>query len=602
MNASTVVRHPFSNTEIIIQVPQFTRGGGSRNDSRARFAFEIDPQGVYGHEDRPLLKIVRTSATHGRDKQPVVEIGVAENAYLDYLRASLRGERAPALLAFWEVWEVSDMNDIPPQGSAIIPGRGWRRLTALPRRPPITETVAMAAFDSAVSFIPVVGDIVDIAEFVYGAIAGVDRWGRRVKTGDLVIMGIGALLPFVGAAALRGGRTVVRRFGARGETAQSLVEDLRRAGLSGEDLRVIRQAEGHIRAGRHVPPDLLAGYSNLIARIRRDYPVAQDFLNARGTGFIHADLQRHYQRYRQWYRQQNPGMEPAGPVEWTRLTRRREAREILQVLLGPDFARRASRARRSRHVNLADVPRPQGYTDQMVRQHLQELNRHAEQVLDRLGSLRRERSTGDALTQYTARRRVNEGHFRILKGNIAEVLSLPIQRAVLRRVNSQQRSARIIRGVRARLMEDGRLSQSLLFSDNIIAYERGGNLYVRGVFEVKSGYQGGQEATMQIFEWLERRLTDGSQLVIPRGAKLMAADGTERVVRRARAFTYDPTSRGRGRVILLFSADRHLITARGAGHLGMDSAMRVATDVHRRELSLTSEQVDFLTANVLQSL
>jgi hypothetical protein len=48
---------------------------------------------------------------------------------------------------------------------------------------------------------------------------------------------------------------------------------------------------------------------------------------------------------------------------------------------------------------------------------------------------------------------------------------------------------------------------------------------VLAVFEVKAGFKGGQEATEQIFEWIEGLFTDGSQLILPKGSTFTSASG-----------------------------------------------------------------------------
>jgi hypothetical protein len=119
------------------------------------------------------------------------------------------------------------------------------------------------------------------------------------------------------------------------------------------------------------------------------------------------------------------------------------------------------------------------------------------------------------------------------------------------------------------------------------------------VFEVKSGYRGGSEATEQVFDWIEKRVTDNSQLVLPKGSKMIAADGTEVVITKERTFLYDPTAANpTGRVIWLQRAERHLITAKGVSALGMNSAMQVATPVARRELDLASDEIDYIVGQV----
>lgn len=127
-------------------------------------------------------------------------------------------------------------------------------------------------------------------------------------------------------------------------------------------------------------------------------------------------------------------------------------------------------------------------------------------------------------------------------------------------------------------MENGKLSPAKLFADDVIAVVEKGNLRILKLYEVKSGYRGGMEATEQIFDWIEGRLphAEGSRLLLPDG----------------KFFIYDPGSIDKGRVIGLNNAPRCIITAKGASHLGVDSSMQVAARLERVELELTSEQME----------
>jgi hypothetical protein len=109
---------------------------------------------------------------------------------------------------------------------------------------------------------------------------------------------------------------------------------------------------------------------------------------------------------------------------------------------------------------------------------------------------------------------------------------------------------------------------------------------VRGVVETKAGSSGGQQATEQVFDWIEGRVEDGTRLVLPDG----------------REFTYDPEGLLRNpdgsrppRVIFLQSAQRHLIAPAGAEALGEASSMRIARPVQRHALPATAEEINYVT-------
>ena len=184
---------------------------------------------------------------------------------------------------------------------------------------------------------------------------------------------------------------------------------------------------------------------------------------------------------------------------------------------------------------------------------------------------------------------------------VGEVLSREKQLAILADIVKKNPGAEIYRGVKVQLMSGGKLGQELLFSDNIVAIQRGGNLEILGVMEVKAGFKGHAEGTAQIFEWLEGRLEEGIHLVIPQGTKTIAPNGVEAVAKRG-AFVYSPGSSGSGQVKMLFSADRHLLVADGVSHVGIDSGLHVAPNVTPHSLGVSSADIDWLVGQVLMGL
>ena len=55
---------------------------------------------------------------------------------------------------------------------------------------------------------------------------------------------------------------------------------------------------------------------------------------------------------------------------------------------------------------------------------------------------------------------------------------------------------------------------------------------------MKSGYRGGAEATEQVFEWVERRLTEGSQVILPAGTRITGPGGRVSRMAKDMVFTY----------------------------------------------------------------
>jgi hypothetical protein len=149
-------------------------------------------------------------------------------------------------------------------------------------------------------------------------------------------------------------------------------------------------------------------------------------------------------------------------------------------------------------------------------------------------------------------------------------------------------------------MRNGKLSGSKLFSDNIIIVKTGNRIRVLAVFEVKAGFKGGDEAAEQIFEWIENRFTNGSQLVLPKGSTLTSAGRRTWTIKKELSFTWKPSDANVPMVTGLASAgERHLITARDSSALGIDSGMGVASTVTPHKLPQTSAELDYLTGTIL---
>jgi hypothetical protein len=580
-----LIKHYKSQTEWIIDLPSFSSSGRPFKDAAARIAYEIDPTGD-PLKNRPLLKIVKT---------PAVSLKIANGFFESSFTAT-----AEVLIAVDVIYEVDDINDIPPQGAPIVPQSHWRQLTSFKRVQPISELLAQAAVDVGISAIPVVGDIADIAEFAYGIATGKDKWGNELSTSDLILMGIGALLPFVGAGAFKAAKALAKTFGDKADSAARALKAISDAKLDAEDAKLIEQMQSIIMAGKRPTDAMLASYADVLKRIRAKPPLLEDFINTTNTGFTHIDLEEAYQAYKKG--KVKADEVPLEPRKWALAQKSGAPRRILETLLGADYAKRTKSAIPNWSINLGNLPRPAAYTEEILKKHFDVVFGEPKKLLERLEKVLEAEESSDPLVKFLARRKVTSGHFRIMKGNVAEIFSLGIQKRVLTEIAKKHPGAKLISGIRMRVMEKGKLSSLRLFTDNVIAIERKGGLEILAVFEVKAGYKGGQEATEQVFEWVERIIEDGSQLVLPKGATMLAGDGTSLVVKKELSFTYKPKRRDTASVTNLLSADRHVITAKGASHLGLDSSMRTAKDLIRKELDLTAEELDYLCGRLLGSI
>lgn len=80
---------------------------------------------------------------------------------------------------------------------------GQNQYAGLRIEPLEDDTVSRLAVDLLVGFTPVVGDLVDIGEFVLALGTGRDRWGDEVSSSQLFLMGVGAVAPLVSSRSLR---------------------------------------------------------------------------------------------------------------------------------------------------------------------------------------------------------------------------------------------------------------------------------------------------------------------------------------------------------------------------------------------------------------
>jgi hypothetical protein len=292
------------------------------------------------------------------------------------------------------------------------------------------------------------------------------------------------------------------------------------------------------------------------------------------AGFTDKELQDAYTDY--IARNTRAGDPVATPEEWVALTRG-GPRKRLETLLGPGYAFGGTGTGVERQLPLVDFARPAAYTQQRLDADVAAVEKDAGKLWDRVGRLQNEGVTGGV---------VGESLFNILKGNAAEILSRKIQDTELAQVQKQHPDAKLYDDVRASIvLPDGSRTKMLLFTDNVIASKRGQGLQLHAVFEVKSGSKGGQEATTQVFDWIEGKLDDNTQIQIQVGGDV---------------YVYDPKGKAPNRVIGLARADRHLIAAQGAEHLGLDSGDQIARAPQRHALPQTADEINFLTRALIE--
>lgn len=304
------------------------------------------------------------------------------------------------------------------------------------------------------------------------------------------------------------------------------------------------------------------------------YHTLREILPDPARPFVVPDIESGYQAY------VTDVTSPSGRVEWVRLTRG-GPRALLVQWLGPNFPTAAGEPI---YIRLGNIVRPPSLTDDRLAQLLGQVEADPAALTARY-------NPGSAAGPNVGE--VNLANFNILKGNVGEILALPIRAGILANIRQSFPNARVYDGVRIRLPVGEApagvqpdLGGRLLFGDGVVAEEIGNDLRVYGVVETKSGRTGGQAATEQVFDWIEGRIEDGAQIVLPNG----------------KSYTYDParTIRNRDRslpprVIFLQSAQRHLISVAGAENLGEGTSMKIARPTYRYALPATAEEINYLT-------
>jgi hypothetical protein len=319
------------------------------------------------------------------------------------------------------------------------------------------------------------------------------------------------------------------------------------------------------------PLALPAGASPPLALPGARFNTLLEILPDPARRFVVTDIERGYQAYVASVR---PPRTPAARDEWVRLTRGGPRAELLRWL-GPNFPVGEGEPV---FLRLADIPRPPTLTDVRLADALAQLEAQPQGLRARYDPTA---AAGPMPGE------INLGNFNILKGNVGEILALPIRSAIVSNVATKFPGAQVYDGVRMRLPQEGGVpGAALLFGDGVVAETIGRNLIVRGVVEIKTGSAGGQTATVQHFEWSEGRIAVASQLVL--------ADG--------RTFTYDPDGVIRlpdgtrpPRVIFLLAAERFLIAPPGAENLGAGSSMGIGPRLQRYAHPFTTDEINYVT-------
>lgn len=575
------IYHPASYSVLTMRVAKWSRKPEEAKDGHQRFAYRHHEDVTLATPASPIFTLLTTSE---------VEIELRDT----------RTNRTPhnveleGLKSVYQLWNadferIDDTVDPTKEG-------GFKPVDQLVAHSNEGKYFLATMADVAIGAIPIVGDVVDIGEFLYAFHSGKDKWGFDVNALELTLMGILALVPFLSSGLAKAAKANTT-FGRLSDRTPLITRALQDAGLSDVEWRALARANQLLGSGSRPGPELQEIVATALRKLDKRSFRTLDEITGPGDSFNHALIQRYYEAAQK--RRAKAGDPPDPPEVWIKKTRGR-ARALLESTLGPEFARVTRLQHGGHRIRTGNIPKPARSRLEVAEEQVNILLRSRARLLERLVNSVKE-GLPDARR---GAREIKAAHFRILKGNIAELLSRELQLNYLAKVLRTHPDAMLVEGVFARSVgEGGALSPEKLFSDNLIVrFGPKDRLEVLGVIEVKSGYSSGFAAQLQIFEWIEGRIEDGTQIVLPAGARTTAKGGAVSRLPEKKTFTYNPPQPEMPRVIYLQSARRHLIVAKERSLLGVDTQYGVAAEVTRDELDFTSQELDYMVGRIAEEL
>lgn len=486
-----IFHHPHEERTIIVTVPldsTSARRSGGGEHWRQRFAYELDKTSLADPHAARLTILCTPGVTvliHD-DRDPVRVL-----------------REPPGPHAFTVAVFDARLDQVPQQGAALAPTgtRRDHRHDLFGRRTQDAVEMVHLIF----SLVPGTGDLVDIGDFVSVVFTRHDLTGRPVTSNlEFTFMGVCALLPVMSGSSrsallLVFGRHADRaddlRTGLRARLPPALLADLAHApdevlaqfdALPAETLRAmggrdrselaLRRVVAHLRAGRpfrQLPRQVLGqAHAALLRAMRGAARHGVDhIISANGRDFT-SELVR--QAYHDALRRRGLTADELSPQQWLRsVAGGSRADQLLHLVLGPQWR---STLPTTRYRNLVSIPRPallDEATGSGTRQDelVARLGEDLDTLGDRLGNMIEEIRGLPPRLRTRAQLSLNEGHLRILQGNIGEILARPRMLELLERARSAHPGAVLVTGARYR--PAGRPGGSQLFIDGLIVVFHG---------------------------------------------------------------------------------------------------------------------------------
>ncbi len=303
--------------------------------------------------------------------------------------------------------------------------------------------------------------------------------------------------------------------------------------------------------------------------------VTSDHANFTVPASATATSQRQLSDLQPFYSNYVSGGGTATAWEWALSQTTGRPRVLLERLCGPEYAR--GQAVVSPPVSFATRRLPDSLDPTRLASAGQLLGANPNALFARLRGL----PTTD-LSSGT----ISRGWYNILKGNVGEILSAPLQQQVLADMLTRYPGAQLFHGATARLRAGAVWGNPVLFTDGIVATISDRGLELHATIEAKSGEEGGASATEQHHRWLEGHSTEGFIIQLPG-------------VARAFFLTDDRRS-----VYGISTARRIIIAPQGSEQGGSGSVYQntLIAPVTRLAMPYNAAEIDAITARVLQLL
>jgi hypothetical protein len=138
----------------------------------------------------------------------------------------------------------------------------------VPRREPDDLLdILKATVDIGVGFIPVIGDIVDLAE----AVTGYTKWGDKMTPAERAVTGLAVLIPFAGGAiarkATKTGLTLAEAAAKLGRTEDELIAALKAIENRSADHALIESFQAELKAGRKLADHQLQRLNQILHQV-----------------------------------------------------------------------------------------------------------------------------------------------------------------------------------------------------------------------------------------------------------------------------------------------------------------------------------------------